>query len=298
MYFTFGTYYDHGRYVPVTYKNNNLFIQRHLYADKTIKTYRELDLNKAIKNKNPIFIKNCFLYSKRWDFNWRHFLIETFQTIHYYLEEKQKNPNLKLLVMKDASRWVFEIFKILDINDYICITKNNLIISERVIVKKNVYNQDFMDLFINNCKEMSNMVNCTSREKIYISRLNADKSKKRELINVDKFYNYYVNGKLYELFPEELKLWDQVTLINNAKLVLNLIGANCDNIIFANKDCKFIIIYPKHCSVWAHWYFKNSKPIKPLIYQHGCSVGKSTDRDPYNGPWRLSIFNSSIIKLD
>ena len=296
MYFTFGTYYNHGKYVPIVYKNNDFFIQKHLYADETIKKYRELNINKAIKDKNPIFIKSCFLYSKRWDFNWRHFIIETFQTIHYYLEEKQKNPNLKLLVMKDTSRWVFEIFKILDIKDYVCITKQNIIISDKVIIKKNTYNQDFMNLFINKCKEMSSLIKSKSREKIYISRLNVDKYKKRELVNIDKFYSYYVNGKLYELFPEELKLWEQVSLINNAKMILCLIGANCDNIIFANKDCKFYIIYPNHCKVWANWYFNNSQLIKPYIYNHGICVGKSTDGDKYNRPWRIHTFIASILK--
>lgn len=297
MYFTFATYYKNIKYVPVVYKNDKLFIQNHLYANETIETYKNLDINKILKNKRPIFIKDIFLYSKRWDFNWRHFLIETFYTIYKYLNEKEKNPELKLVIMNDSSRWIYEILEILNITDYVCLKKDTLIISDNVIIKKNVYNQEFMDLFISKCKEKSIMVDCESRRKLYISRINVDKNKKRELINNDQFYNFYVKGKLYEIFPEELKLWDQVSLINNATMILNLIGANCDNIIFANKECKFHIIYSSHCKVWAKWYLKNNFNITPILHEHGSAVGKSTDGDPYNRPWKIHVFKNAIFRF-
>ena len=93
-----------------------------------------------------------------------------------------------------------------------------------------------------------------------------------------------------------MKLWDQITIINNAEKVVNLIGANCDNIIFVNDSCQFFILYPKFCKNWARTYEIKLLNCKPIVIMCGDKFNRSTDGDPLNCPWKINLDNPNIIK--
>jgi capsular polysaccharide biosynthesis protein len=80
-------------------------------------------------------------------------------------------------------------------------------------------------------------------------------------------------------------------MINSADIIITQIGANCDNIIFCNKSCKFKIIYPFNCKKWARMYLEY--PQCELLYC-GNQYQNNGDEDRYN--WNYTI-DFNLFKL-
>jgi len=272
--------------VPIVYYKNKLFKSKFLYCKEIEKKYNIFN-NNINQNKQTIKINSAFLYSKRFDYNWRHFLTETFFCVKKYLKEKEIDKELKLIILSDMPKYIIEVLIILDITDYIILQKNSVIITDKLIIEESNFDLDFLNFFIKKCKIKSNIKLNDNMKKIYISRKYVDISKKRAVINIKQFYEQIICNKYFEIFPEELNLWDQIVIINNADIILNLIGANCDNIIFINKNCKFYILFPSNCKKWAQVYIQNN--YKPILLLCGNKIGKSTVGDIYNYPWKINI---------
>lgn len=258
------------RYLPIVFKDNNILKSKYLHNNK----FKKL---KNIKFNKKINIKQAFLYIKRFDYNWRHFLLETFFSI-------SNNLDKTIIILKDSPKYIKDILKILNIKDIIYLEKDTDYNIKDLIIEESIYNKDFLDLFINNCYKLSNI---KTYDNIYISRKKTNFKQRRPVSNINILEDRLKELEFKEIIPEDLNLYEQVVLINSSKKVVNLIGANCDNIIFTKEECIFYIIYPNNCKKWAEYYTKHYKQ-KPKLLKLGIKTGKSTDGDKYNCPYKLS----------
>ena len=272
-------------------KNQNQQIIGNITQSHINKKYKDISI------KNKISYENILLYHSKYDINWRHFIIETFSSLKYFYG-KGKLSNLKLLIPKKHPKHVADIIKILDLENHIIILKNYEQISIKNLIIPTVdIDFSFIDLFIKKCKSKSTLKINNNMKKIFFSKSHLNV--KRPITNYDDFYKICLqnNKRIYSLIPENLFLADQVTLINSASKIISLIGASCDNIIFANKKCRFIIICSEVTYNWASIYKKH-------IYrgQNKCIVSntgkldlnkKKVSKDILNHPW---IINIQLVK--
>lgn len=246
-----------------------------------------------ISIKNKINYNNVLLYHSKFDINWRHFTMETFCSLkHFY--RKNNLPNLKILVPKKHPKHVADIIKILDLQNDIIILKNYEEISIKNLIIPTVdIDFNFINFFIGKCKNKSTIKIEDKMKKIFFSRNHLNI--KRPITNYEKFSKICLknNKNIYPLIPENLFLADQVTLINNASKIISLIGASCDNIIFTNNNCKFVIICSNITYNWASSY-------KRADYHGGnkCIISnsgkldldkKKISEDKLNHPWIIDI---------
>jgi len=66
----------------------------------------------------------------------------------------------------------------LEIDDYIVVTENTVILAKNIIIAGNDYNSNFLNTFIHKCKAKCKLNLIDSMKNIYISRKNVDITKK------------------------------------------------------------------------------------------------------------------------
>lgn len=232
--------------------------------------------------KKTINFNKVLIYNKRYDYNWRHFLTETF----FDLAIAYQNPSIKIIISKDSPKHIYEIFTILNIKNYFEIDNNTLITCDELIYSPKI-NQKTKNIFLNDLisqsVKLAKMSQMTLPIKIFLKRNNNNKnyryvSNQEELNNKIKTLGFY----LFE--GGKVPLFYQIALINQAKIIITQIGANCDNIIFCNRMCKFKIIYPFNCKKWAQMY-QDYKQCQ-LLYC-GNNYHNNGNKDKYN--WNYTI---------
>lgn len=293
-------------YNNLCYDNDKNQIIGNITTQKT--PFSELDLNnKPITNFDTIL-----LFENRYDGNFRHFMIETFYLLSFlFTDNFNKNhneENFKILINKNYFKYSYEILDVLGFLKYVhFMEKDNIYKSKNIIFSlKSIKN--FKD--VNYCKLVETLViNSRQRssiecyEKIYLSREHIDiftesHTPKRWITNQKEVVDYIIENNYKKIRVDDLHICDQITLINSAKKVITFIGANCDNIAFANKDCVFSIIYAPNQRWWGEWYkYHNSwNGIECLLRDdnvvYNPPYGKN---DKLNGPYKANL---DILKND
>ena len=276
-------------------KEKRVLKNKFYHSDFGLKYVNNFENKKMeLKKENKKYFKNVVICAKRYDFNWRHFLLETFFDIS--LGYKTNNT---LLVTKNTPKHIIEIFNILNIKNYYEIKNNDIIYCDNVISNKQKDFDKIKNIFLEDLITQSNNLYKTHMtyfkdlkmyDKIFLTRNNSNKkyryvSNQEELNSIlkEKDYYFFEGGKV--------PLYQQISLINNAKLIVTQIGANCDNIIFCNNKCKFSIIYAYNSKTWAKWYIKF--PQTELLYC-GNKYEKNGDKDKYN--WNYTI-DFKVLKI-
>ena len=281
-------------------QDNNLFClneKRYLITDPTAKltnsTYNEYNVDEAV------------LFNNRWDHNFRHFIIETFCGIHKFL-----NNNIKIILKKDCPIYNFQVLEILGLQNRIIwiqnkdcfkIKKLHITINKRIQFTKEI--NIFIKHFIKKCLEKSSI--SLKNKNVYLSREQFDQytenyTPKRWVTNFDEIKNVFNGFKIIE--THNMDLWDQVSLINQSENIITLIGAGCDNYIFCNPKCNFIVLYPDFCKGWNNILSQYKIEANYIGIQCGIyntivkynSFDKSKDRS--NGPW-ICFKKKIIIRL-
>ena len=250
-----------------------------------------------IKIIEKIKYKNIFIYHGKYDENWRHFIRETFCSLIYFYQKKNSMPNLKILIPETHATHIKEIIEIMDLQNEIIILKPNCeIFAKNIIIPNSHMDFNFINKFINQCKIKSSI---NKKKNIFISREHLNS--KRHVSNYKDFVDRCITTRDYhQIIPEKLYLADQVTLINNADNIISLIGACCENIIFTNPNCKFIILCSKITLGWASQYkyeFYNGKnKCIPLNIGNIDTKIKYDGPDKLNSPWIIDIllFNKKL----
>lgn len=243
------------------------------------------------KVKNVTSYEYVLIYHTRYDENWRHFLNECFCSIRYYYNFESKN--IKVIIPKKHAKHVRETIEILNLNSKVIYLDNyNCIFAKKVIYPKTHLDFKFINFFIKECNLFSKLRISNNMTKLYLSR--EHKNKKRSVTNYNNFFEKCIRPRnYYSLIPEVLHLADQVKIINNSDKIISLIGACCDNIIFTNKNCKFIIICSPATIRWANFY--KLTPQQNIGRVYIINTGKVDNRlklvsnDPYNKHWFIDI---------
>lgn len=271
----------------VVFDNDNKVLKHKFYhSDAHGKKYVELfEKNKLkIKKENYKYFENIVILAKRFDFNWRHFLIETFFDISIGYK-----TNNTFIITKNTPKHVLEIFNILNIENYYVLGENDLVQCKNIITETSQFKrEEFMKSLIKQCNNLFKIQKTYSKdlqffEKIFLTRNNTNKFY-RYVSNQDKL-NKILNDKGYFFFEGgRVPLYQQIALINNAKVITTQIGANCDNIIFCNSKCVFNIIYPDNCKTWVKMYQKYKQCRKLPC---GNNYENNGNSDKYN--WNYTI---------
>jgi hypothetical protein len=251
--------------------------------------------NKKISFKKSVkkCYKNVVICAKRYDFNWRHFLLETF----FDMSLGYKTENV-ILITEDTQRYVLEILNILNIRNYYEVKNNDIIYCDNIISNdedfekiKNVFLSDLITQSNNLYKiNMNYFKDLKFYNKIFLTRNNSNK-KYRYVSNQNKLNNILKEQDYFFFEGGKVPLYQQISLINNAKSIVTQIGANCDNILFCNNKCKFSIIYAYNSKTWAKYYKKFSQC--KLLYC-GNKYEKNGNKDKYN--WNYTI-DFSLLKI-
>lgn len=262
--------------------NNQVYTNKHLNSDiGKVFIKRSRKKQQLLDRKKELYFEKVFIYQKRFDHNWRHFLLETF----FDLKDVYQDKNIKIIISKNSSKHVMEILTILNVNNYHKLDDNTIIYTNEIILpsKNDELKNKFLNNFIEQCNNLAKMINIKSSPKLFLTRNNHNKNY-RYVSNQDKLNEILKEKNYYFLQGGTIPLFKQIYLINNAKIIITQIGANCDNVIFCNKNTKFKIIYPYNCKVWAYWYnrFKNTQ----LLYC-GNKYTNNGQKDKYN--WNYEI---------
>jgi capsular polysaccharide biosynthesis protein len=85
---------------------------------------------------------------------------------------------------------------------------------------------------------------------------------------------------------------DKISLFNNAKFIIQEIGAGCDNLYFCNKDCLKIIFCSQNTYVWSSYYnhvLKNIKIINCGIVDTNSILYNKNSINKENDPYIIDI---------
>lgn len=186
------------------------------------------------------------------------------------------SPSLK----KKTPKYVLDVLRLLKINKNKIIYSN--IRSKIIITTLQDYRKVGVSpkhlkflrkIFLKKIKQEKNF------EKIFISRSNAS----RNLTNEDEIFNYlerYHNFKKINL--ELLKFEDQVSIFNNAKIIIAPYGAGLANITFCKKGTKIITIFSS--SLVRNEYYVIADALNLQYYY---IVGSSSNY--FKGDYSLSL---------
>ena len=271
-------------------------------------SFSQLDLkNKPITNFDTIL-----LFQNRYDGNFRHFMIETFHLLSFlfndnFIENYNKN-NFKILINKNYCRHSYEILEVLGFLKYVhFMEKDNIYKSKNIIWSRKIINCTNKSVNYKNSnyiKLVETLITKSRQEssikcydKIYLSREHFDifigsHTPKRWITNQKEVVKIIKDNNYKKVRVDNMHIRDQITLINYAKKVITFIGANCDNIAFANKDSVFSIIYAPNQKRWAKNYrYHNSwNGIECLSRDNNIFYNPPYEKDDkLNGPYRANI---------
>jgi len=265
-----------------------------------VKPFSELNLNSDDKTQ----LDTVLLFQNKWDGNFRHFIKETFYLLSYVYSENFNDNGFHIMINKKYNKYTFQILEILELTKYIVFKEenhiyeiNNLIYSNKTVNSHNNPDKNYtkmIDELINNSKKLSNI---TCYDKIYLSREHVDiftetNTPKRWITNIKDATSIFYDKNYIQVIVDNLDFWDQVTLINSATNIVTFIGANCDNIAFANKDAKFTMLYASVHRGWGRWFNKNISYDGHELLKYDDSVvynPEFVDNDPVNGPYIANI---------
>lgn len=287
------------RDVNLISKNNILYCFKNDQYENYLITPPSLPKVK-LEYKKKYKIKEAFLYSNRWDHNFRHFMIETFCGIHKFMN------STKIIIKDKCPKHTLQVLKILGLEKNVIRIKNNecyninkLHITINKRIKFNLHINNFLKKFINKCHEMSTIK--LDNKNLYLSREKYDKYRnnnppKRWVTNFNEIKDIFTNFKTIE--THNMELWDQVSIINQANNIILLIGAGADNYLFVNKSCKFIVLYPNFCNVWSRFLSEYKRGTYIGINcgrrNNNIDYNKLKSSDPCDGPW--ICFKKKIIQ--
>lgn len=277
----------------------NLIFNKYCYYNKNQlvangtqkKPFSELNLT----NNKKVELDNVLFFYNKWDANFRHYMCETFILLSYIFNKNFRPNKFKIMVVKPPNDWdikyQFQTLEILDLTKYIIYHEENVVyniknlIWSHNITFKNKNNENYkmlLSTLIDNSKKISKV---KQYDMIYLSREHIDTPHKRYIINQNEVSQIFNKYGYIKIRIDNLDFWDQISIINNAKKVITIIGANCENISFANNNCKFSIIYAENQLSWINWYYCNS------LHKISCSRKISTLglKDPLNGAYKVNI---------
>lgn len=274
----------------IIFDNDKILKDKRSHSPEGEKFIDDLNLidKSFITSKKGCYFEKVLVFNKRYDFNWRHFLTETF----YDLASCYNNKDITILLNEDAPKYVIDLLGIFNITNYYLLKEDVVVNTKEVLIPRK--NRKLKEIFLENLifrsHKLAEIKNVEYYDKIYLTRKNDDENY-RYVLNQEVLDNKISELGYYPFEGGTVALYQQISMINKANEIITQIGANCDNIIFCNKDATFKIIYPFNCKKWARMYCEYKQC--ELLYCGNIYIDNGND-DKYN--WNYEIdFNSLKI---
>ena len=175
------SYFIKRKNIGYVYNNNKKQIRPGLI---TVRNKPNLLFNKT-EYKNLIKYDKVFLFAGKYDYNWRHFINETFCSLKYMLNQNYKNYKIIIPFNEyNSNRFKHkkEIIEILKLQKKVILIKEtDMIFAKQMIIPKRHLDFSFIKLFIKKCIQLSKYPITKNMKNIYLSRSNADKLQPKKI---------------------------------------------------------------------------------------------------------------------
>lgn len=237
------------------------------------------------------YIDETVIYANHFIKHWGHFIVDVVGRLWY------KNKKYKYVFTADYGKDLTIDGTFMEFLNYLGIAENNIIIinkptrfkkviiPESSIIPGKYYTEEYTKIFktvVDNCPQEK-----TNISKIYFSRKNFKRAKSKEVGEKD-IENIFLQNGFTPISPEKLSLKEQINYIQNAKEIVAISGTLPQNIMFAKKNTKLIILN-KTYSLNYHIFLLNQasncnatyidvhKSLLPILYGYGPFIIKITD---------------------
>lgn len=233
--------------------------------------------------EDPVYF---FIYNTD---NYFHFIYDTLPYLYYYLQLKDKMPNLKLLVnypgehKKELYKFVRESLELFGITTRDMIfhkegmTYNEVYVSSSLTFEgypNNPPRDEFYKVLNVMVKNAKNNLAIYS-EKIYVSRrtwihnkldnIGTNYTQRRKMINEDTLVKGLIERGFVEVFTENMTMIEKINMFINAKYVIGAIGGGLCNLLFSSKETKCLCIVTP-CFLEINERFKFSMETSDITY--------------------------------
>jgi len=263
--------------------------------------------NDKIKKCKTIFLENGFLfYSFSYEISFAHYITQTVPKLYEYINSYS---NYKLLIPKKKyNNLCKDILKLLNINDeniYILEDETIYIIND--YVNSNIYhappdNFTYNHLWIyKKIREPLNIVpNNNPYKKIYLKRDgisnnnfgNSEIGIKRQIINENELMSHLIKMNFEIIHLGDKFISEKKEFLENSKIIITPLGANCLNLIFSNAP-KHIIMLGNH-NIFGYEYYTslcevlNNEKINRKFIQND-TVYNNDETNEWNGAFYVNI---------
>ena len=273
--------------------------------------YTKIPENALESYKNPVFF---FIYNTD---NYFHFLYDSLPYLISFLELKETQKNIKLLMQypnkekKTFYPFVIEFLDILGINQKEIVIANDFTVYEEIYIS-NSYTHDndsnlpprkeiytFYQKIVEIVKS-KNTIEYTPK-KIYVSRrtwlhnnfsnIGTNYTTRRKMINEDELVQKLFKEDFKEVFTENLTTIEKILYFSNATHVVGAIGGGISNVLFSPKNTKLeAIVSPTFLDV--NLRFKYSLDCVDVYYNYNTEHVEKTDFKTY---MRVKTKDNKII---
>jgi capsular polysaccharide biosynthesis protein len=214
------------------------------------------DFDENINNSKEVFIENGFLfYSFRYQISYAHYMTQTVPKLYEYINNYS---NYKLLIPNSSyHKLCKDILQKININ-----TENIIVLQDKTMyiindyITSNVYDSLPSHYTSNHLwiyrkiREPLKITNNEPYKKIYIKRDgvsnndfgNSETGIKRQIINENELIERLIKMDFQIVHLGDKLLNEKKEILENSKIVITALGANCLNIIFSNAPKNMIIL--------------------------------------------------------
>ena len=265
------------------------------------------NFDENVNNSKKIFLENGFLfYSFRYQISFAHYMTQTVPKLYEYINNYS---NYKLLIPNSSyNKLCKDILQNLNIN-----TENIIVLQDKTMyivndyITSKLYNSP-PDNFTSNhlwiyhkIREPLNIIkNNQPYKKIYIKRDgisnsdfgNSETGIKRQIINENELIERLIKMDFQIVHLGDKLLSEKKHILENSKILITALGANCLNIIFSNAP-KNMIILSNNQNFGYEYYINlcqalNNEKINPVLFKYS-SLYNNDNLNQWNGSFCVDI---------
>ena len=306
---------NHPVFIEILKDNTDLtyLLRRQYWIDNKKPNYNDGNIRydrETIRIEHPSF----FIFDDYYG-NYLHYFVETFPKINYFLQIKEKIPNIKLTIPNFIWEMSFIKESILmyldnDISDVVVLDNSKNYIFDMLLIPSNIYlwpdKFAFSNIILDSFKKLSDKVTVDDEKTgVYISRQDTIKLgwwHKRHLVNeLELIENVKtdLNYDIVELYY--LNLHDKIKIFKTYKNILQTSGAGMINLLACKPLTNFHII-SNPLYKWSDPILKiAAKKLNVNFYEYdSAKVIYETEQivgDESNRPWKLENIEKIISKI-
>lgn len=211
------------------------------YKRKNTVAYNNYEVIRSyIPKEAPLYVDEDVIFGGVAFSHFGHFLVESFSRLWWVIKNKQFSK--KIIFLKNRP---FDENKFIKLFLLCGLKRENIIFLERPMKFKNVIVPDqslmffdyYTEEFIIPYNEIVKSVTPSNYKKIYLSRTQFEK---QDHVNEIYFENFYRNLGYYIVYPEQLDITEQISLVSGADEIVSTMGTISHLAIFCKPNAKLV----------------------------------------------------------